>query len=417
MGAISAVVLLALILWGHDDHRASYDQSVYHLPTIQRFASELPRPNLSDYNSATTPGYHLILAIASRVGGFTARLTVLKLLGAVFTVGLICTTAYAVGMRRGISQAIVLTMPILCSLYVISSGVWLLPDNAAWWGVAGVMAIAMGRWRGWRTILCGGLLLLATVLMRQSHLWCAAPLWAAAAFAPDDADDTPRAKRVALMVLATAPAFAATLFFFWLWGGPTPPAVREVLRGGNPAAPALVLSLIGLITPFFFGYLWPSAGRCNVRVRAPATMVGAAVGVIVGAAPVTSYSMAAGRWSGLWNAVKHVPLWHDRSWLIIMLASAGGFALAMWAIALPRRIAIVFLIAWAAFIAAQSANAMAFQRYYEPMLLISLALGVAHLRDEDKGGRPMTFAWTGPLLLALFLALITAITLHKGTAV
>src|SRR4051794_39707330 len=74
MGGLTAAVLLALILWGHDDHRASYDQNVYHLPTIRQFASELPRPDFSNYLSATTPGYHLILAILSRAGAFTDRL-------------------------------------------------------------------------------------------------------------------------------------------------------------------------------------------------------------------------------------------------------------------------------------------------------------------------------------------------------
>src|SRR4051794_40758262 len=89
MGGVTAAILLILILWDHDDHRASYDQNVYHLRTIRQFASELPRPNFSNYWSATTPGYHLIVAAVAKVGGFVNNLMALKLLAAVFTVNLL----------------------------------------------------------------------------------------------------------------------------------------------------------------------------------------------------------------------------------------------------------------------------------------------------------------------------------------
>lgn len=410
MGGLAAAVLLSLILWGHDDHRASYDQNVYHLPTIRQFASELPRPNFSDYLSATTPGYHLIVAVISKVGGFTNELTALKLVAALFSVGLLGTIAHSIGRRVGAGEAVALTLPLLCSLYVISSGAWLLPDNAAWWGVAGVMILALGTWRGTPTFWLGGAVLLATVLTRQSNLWCAAPLCAAAAFATDDADNA-RARRVAGMILATIPAFAATLYFIWIWHGTAPPAVRNLLRGGNPAAPAAVMSLIGAMTPFFGGYLIPALLR-SPKLAHRALLIGAVLGFVVGVAPATSYDMEAGRWSGLWNAVKHFPVVANRSTLIILLSCAGGAALGAWAVALPRRAAWVFLIAWIAFIAAQAANGMAFQRYYEPMVLISLPLAVAHLPDNVRERRP-AIAWYGPALLTLLLAAVTVATLTK----
>jgi hypothetical protein len=418
MCVITAAALLLLILWGRDDHRATYDQTLYHLPTIRHFASQFPRPNLSNYLSATTPGYHLVVAAVARLGGWSDRLTALKVIGALFTVGLVGTTGWLIGGRVGFRQAVVLTLPLLCSLYVISSGVWLLPDNAGWWGVAGVMTVAMGGWRGPRTAWLGGALLLLTVLMRQSHLWAAAPLWAAAAVAPaGDEEEWGRSKRVAVMLLATLPSFAAVGYFFWLWGGPTPPSVRDVMTGGNAAAPAMVLAVIGVMTPFFLGYLLPARTR-SARKSVLAALVGGVLGLIIGVVPRTSYSIEARRFSGLWNFVNHAPVFGDRSLLIIVLSCAGGVALGLWSTALPPRKAAVFLIAWAAFVAAQAANAMAFQRYYEPMVLITLALAVAHLPKDDSENRPLLrIAPAGPILLAILLTLVTLVTLRRGSLV
>src|ERR1700733_9628964 len=46
----------------------NYDEAKYHLPAIQRFAAELPHPNLRTYSSATTPFYHLLFALLVRIG-------------------------------------------------------------------------------------------------------------------------------------------------------------------------------------------------------------------------------------------------------------------------------------------------------------------------------------------------------------
>jgi hypothetical protein len=305
---------------------------------------------------------------------------------------------------------------------VIDSGGWLLPDNIAWWGVAAVLIVALSPWRDSRTPLLGGLFLLAAVLTRQPNLWSAAPLWASAWFASERSAANPRVKRATWMAMATLPAIAATALFIWLWGGPTTPSTRDVLHGGNPAAPAAVLCLIGAMTPFFAAYLIPALRSAR---RSPGLVVlgGAVVGLVVGIFPHTSYDMASGRFSGFWNVVRHLPVVADRSPVVILLSTVGGAALAAWTAALPRRTGAVFLVAWLAFIAAQTANAMAYQRYYEPMVLIALPLAVAHLPrrhgggDGDRGDAPVRhafFACAGPLLLAAMLAAVTAFTVVRS---
>jgi hypothetical protein len=101
----------------------------------------------------------------------------------------------------------------------------------------------------------------------------------------------------------------------------------------------------------------------------------------------------------------------NRSPLVILLAAAGGAALGAWFAALPRRAAYIFLTASVAFTAAQAANGMAFQRYYEPFVLIASALGVAHLSRDVLAERP-AYASAGPIVLTLLLAGVTAATLR-----
>ena len=42
------------------------DQRKYHEPTILVFAEQWPRVDLVNYPSATSPGYHLVLAVVAR---------------------------------------------------------------------------------------------------------------------------------------------------------------------------------------------------------------------------------------------------------------------------------------------------------------------------------------------------------------
>ena len=46
------------------------DERVYHLPTIHRFAGQLPFPDLVHYNAAQTPLFHLLMAYLGKVIGY-----------------------------------------------------------------------------------------------------------------------------------------------------------------------------------------------------------------------------------------------------------------------------------------------------------------------------------------------------------
>lgn len=422
--AVFLIAAVPLIVTQHDRGRGRFDQVNYHEPAILRFAEQLPRPDVSDYLSATTPGYHLVLAVVARV--VSPSPVVLQLAGTLFTVGLLGLLTRWLTPRAGPGPAAAMGLGLTASIYVFSSGVFLLPDNAAWLGVLGMLLIALRPRVDRITLFGGGAVLLALVLTRQSHLWAAGLLWAAgwlgAEFRPKPGafgeirsllDDFPgRLRRMLPVMLATAPAFAAVGWFVYLWGGLTVPIYHDYMQGVNPATPAFILAQIAVIGVFHAGF-WFRPGWDLVR-RKPGLVLGVlAVGVLIAVLPETTYDPEAGRYSGLWNIAGKFPDigGHTNAFLLV-LAPAGAGILAAWMAGLDARSRWVMLAALAGFTAAVSSVHNAWQRYHEPMLLMSAALMSAMVvrREQHPTHRFTEFVrWSGPVVLALLLAGLTAV--------
>ncbi|HHN78425.1 MAG TPA: hypothetical protein ENK11_07120, partial [Phycisphaerales bacterium] len=360
---VGAFLLAAvpLIVTQHDRGRGRFDQVNYHEPAILRFAEQLPRPDVSDYLSATTPGYHLVLAVAARV--ISPSPVVLQLVGALFTVGLLGLLTRWLTPRAGAGPAAAMGLGLAASIYVFSSGVFLLPDNAAWLGVLGVLLIALRPRIDRITLFGGGAVLLALVLTRQSHLWAAGTLWAAgwlgAEFHPKPgvvgeirsllSDFPARLRRLLVVMLATLPAFAAVGWFVHLWGGLTVPIYHDYMQGVNPATPAFILAQIAVIGAFHAGF-WFRPGWELVR-RKPGLVLGVlAMGVLIAVLPATTYDPDAGRYSGLWNIAKKFPdIGGHTNVFLLVLAPAGAAILAAWLAGLDARSRWIMLAALAGF--------------------------------------------------------------------
>jgi hypothetical protein len=106
--------------------------------------------------------------------------------------------------------------------------------------------------------------------------------------------------------------------------------------------------------------------------------------------------------------VPHAPVIGERSVVIVMLATLGGAVLGWWCAALNRRDRWIFVTAWAAFIAAQTVNTTAWQRYYEPFVLMMLALAAVRVERARWSFIPAI----GPLLLAGVLGMVTVLSLR-----
>lgn len=446
-GGVAAAVFftlaLPLILSENLLGRGAFDQIHFHEPVVRSFAEQLARGwsalDVRDYRSATTPGYHLLLAMVARFVHPSPVL--LQAVGSLFTgalLGLLAGAAAArcaaVGKPRPALRGVVLALPAMASMYVFFPGVWLLPDNLGWLLALGVGVVSLRLSHGERDsrvllLALGGALLLALVLVRQSHLWAAAMLWSGAYLggsprreATEPARDepllehfAPRARAAAAAVAATVPAFVAVAAFSRVWGGLTPPSFRAQYGGGiNAATPAFILALLGVFSVFFAGFIAPAGVRL-VRSRPLIVLAAAVAGAALAAAPRTTFLYEA-RATGLWNVVKHAPVIGGHTSVVLLaLAPAGAVALCAWAAALRARDRWMFLGALAAFGAAQTAGPLCWQRYIEPFLLGLLALGAASIVDVP--GRAAAAArWWGPAALGAACALLTGVTLLRAEA-
>jgi len=426
----------ASVLWatGWMRGRAACDQVEYHLPAIRRFAAELPRPNLHDYPSATTPGYHLVLAAFARA--VSSDGLPLQIAASLFTVALLvifgkALAMMAAGRERNGWELTALALPFAASPYVFTSGVWLLPDNAGWLLVLAALWPLLAGWTTRRMLTWNAMVLVLLVLVRQSHLWAAAPMCAAAWLGLTPLRDESLAgaivrpfSRVSASIgaiVACVPAIAVVAAFAKEWHGLTPPSFQNQHEHGiNWSTFPFILSLIGAFSLFFAGWLWPGITKLWRESR-PLVIVAAAAGLVLAVLPETTF-LRQPRSSGLWNVVKvlddaglSIP-WGGHphtSPLILLLAPLGAVAMAGWIALADDKRRWVIASAIGAFVLAQAANANCWQRYHEPMLLMLFALIAAGFArpaaDPELARHPRLAAMrvAGPFVLTACLMLVT----------
>ncbi len=417
------VCVLVMVSWGvmlsgNLSGRGASDDLLYHWPAIEQFASELPSPDLSDYPSATTPGYHLLLAPLVKMGiGHTG----IQLIASVWTLGLFALLGWVIAARFG-KGAIILMLPMLASMYVLYPGIWLLPDNAGWLGVLAILLLALGPNPTWKTWALSGLILFGLVWIRQVHIWVAGVIWLGAWLGSSDQTPAParlfsaifeRTGRTFIALACTIPAFTALVWFMLMWGGLVPPTFHENHQGPNPATPGFILTQLAILSVFFAPMLWPmlkEAWKHQWAWIIFAAIVGGALGII----PESSYSYDAGRYSGWWNLIDKFPTVANRSPIIMLGSIAGSIALVVWITLTNRRDGWIWIGTLVAFTLAQSANHASWQRYHEPMLLMMIVLILARSSAIGQYTRRVLF---GSILLALMLGALTVSSMWSAKPV
>ena len=185
LGAFLAAAV-PLIFTGFEYPRVADHQNRFHIRTIRAFARQWPHLDFRDYDSATTPGYHVVLALVDRFVSDDVR--ALRAFGAVWTVGLLATLCWFLGRRHRLAAALALALPVLCSVYVFTSGAGRCRTTrrggACWWCCCWRCA---GGWTAARS--CSAARRSCAGLPAQIDLWVAAVLWVAAWLGPGPASD------------------------------------------------------------------------------------------------------------------------------------------------------------------------------------------------------------------------------------
>lgn len=399
---LSLTISAGLILSGRIPGRVAFDATVYHEPAARYFAQDWPHFDLYDYLSATTPGYHLLMAAVIRY--VSNDLIALRLTGAAITAVLAGLIAFACARRAPGTLALLLAAAFMLSPYVVQSGAWMLPDNLGWLGVAAILVLLFTERVSAPRLVGAGAVLALLVFVRQSHVWTAGVILAAAWMIPSPPGGVIRSlvfrwparlRWTALAAVCVLPSLGVLWWFWRLWHGLTPPRFATQHQDVNWATPAFVLSILGVISGAFLPWLWPAAVDSWRRARGW-LILALFTGFALARIPDTTFSIEHGRSSGLWNIVRALPVEGNSSVLIMALSVFGALSLVVWVRALPQRQGVVFLAALVAFTAAQTANHHCWQRYVEPLVLMLTCLaGASLIQHRGAWGR----AWLWPALL------------------
>jgi hypothetical protein len=349
------------------------DARVYQVPTIEHFRHSL---DFSDYPSAQTPLFHLVMAGWGKLVGFD--LWRLRLLEAVISYG--AALALMRLLRRATPladlPAFALTLAFALSPYFFGPSFTLLTDNLAILFALLALERIHAYWRdgslGAFALAC--LCACGAVLTRQSFVWVA--LVAAAFLVLREWRSPARlGAGAAMLALAMAPLAALAIE----WNGLVPPSADPRSCGLCTDKPgvgrdALTLRTVGFTVAVLGGYALVLLGPGLLR-RAREWAWAAAIGVgLLLISPLEYRPVGAepGDAGWLWKVSDHFPTVLGSSLLFWAAVPLGAFA----ALTLVRRAGWTALgsVYLAAFLVVALPVALVYQKYFDPFALLAVAL-------------------------------------------
>jgi hypothetical protein len=396
------------------------DAGTYQLPTIELFRERL---DFTDYPSAQTPLYHLVTAAWGKLVGF--ELWKLRLLNVAISYGAALALLRLLRRATSLGQlpAFALTLAFVLSPYFFGASFTLLTDNLAI--LFALLALerlhAFSRSGSTLALAPACLCIGAAVLTRQSFLW----LVAVAAFSLVRRRDLRQAVLGAvLLTLALVPVALLVVE----WDGLVPPSADPASCGLCTDRPGFgrdtftlrtvgfSLALLALYAALILG---PSALRWLRVLRSPGgrlarnamgSPAGRAVAAFVtGKAPrrlglgrLLGLAAASGVVLLLVSPLEYVPvvpgqpgdagyLWRVSDWLPALL----GSSLLFWALVPLGAMAAAVLVwraGWAAlpsiylaaFLLAALPVALVYQKYFDPFMLLAVALFARPMDFRDR---------------------------------
>lgn len=397
-------IMIPFFWFDFNGGRAYADQVKFHYPTIKHFESTF---NFDNYPSATTPGYHLILATVGRY--ISDHVMLLRIVNSLFTTALFLMIGSMLEGKFSFLHLVLLIMPAMTSIYMIPSGLWLVPDNLAWLTVLlGLLAVSQSGKNGFSNK--DSLVFATSVLIRQNNVWLAGPhLYKSLTLSCERG--TVKVSEFVMRSLTVVPSFLFLGYFFYRWNGPVPPMMANKHMDLNPAAPCFFFALFFVYSLFYFPLLTHLIikrfhGR---RVHLKNITLFLATCFLLSLIPRTDFNIVEGRSSGLWNVVKHFPSIHHRSLLIMIAAPLGAVSCWIWIYFVEGAMKSSLITSIICFAVMQISSHYAFERYYAGFIFILLFIFIKFIpginsRESTRAG------FVGVLLFAL----LNSFVLYRG---
>ena len=370
------------------------DERLFHHPTITSFANDLPFPDLSDYASATTPLYHILMSPISWVTNnnlLVLRSVNLCLSGIALWLAIRALASWGQPMAAAVGGLCIGMSP-----YFVGPGVRLSTDNAALLSVFALLYATHPRSKSgpWVAMACAT----AAVWTRQIHLWVLAPMVLAGL--------TRQRNHLSWLLVSLLP-IAALAPLVGTWGALTPPQFATGHQGGiNIDVLVMALGILGMYSLAFAPWLIRGLRRPQAKLWVPGIT---ALTLALLAQNPMPWADDPNRWGGaLWSASRTVPALLDVPATFWFTVPLGGLTLLAFATHPDKDHGRFLSLVAVAFIGANMLSARAYQKYYDPMFLFMLA---AYIQGQSEFSRPWIgrAAWVGPCSLALGLGGVSMI--------
>jgi len=367
------------------------DETVYHYPTIVRFAHQWPNIDLVHYPAAQTPLFHILMATLSKVVGL--EIWRLRLFSVLISYLAALMLLHLLRRRRGLElpAALVLTLLVVLSPYVFGDSFLLLTDNMAL-GLIFVAIDQLERFRERPRLLpfaFAALAACAAVLTRQSTVFVFVIAFGYLVLASPRLRWWPRLEALGLLGLAAVPMGLLAL----AWGGLVPIGadssscglcgtgagrVDQAGAGVFVRSVGFTLAAAGVYGAVLLGpalvLRWRRGQLGTAELRAARPVLAGAVALaalLLLAGPLRSHVGDAG-W--LWRVADHSPELLGSSLLFWLLTPIGAVVLALRWRAAPRDwLAPLFL---GAFLLVALTTRLGYQKYYDPYALLALVFTI-----------------------------------------
>jgi hypothetical protein len=393
LALIFLVLVVPLALKSEIDIYDARDEESFHYPTIRDFWDDFPSIDLANYRSATTPLYHIILALGARVMGL--NVIPLRLFSALFSLGCLLVFYTYLSKRGDRLKAFFFTALLLFSPYFIGPAIRLSTDNAGL--LLALLAIYAMEFSAptTRNFVLTNVLILAAVWVRQIYVWL---LGAYVLFNLRRTEFALEGKTLIRLIWPTLIPIVGLAYFVFLWKGLTPPPFAGHFSYGlNWDVPVFLVSLVGFYGLFFSPWLLQLYRRKPGLLPFIVLMIFAAGYLLLH--PVSNeYPLVDGsifyRGGALWLIASRLPNFIGSALLFWVLFPLGLAFLYLMARYLASRREHLIMICFALWLTANITNKDTYQKYYEPLLFFFM--GYVLVTIETKGEK---YAWIGPMLL------------------
>lgn len=365
-------------------HYLTYDEGKFHYPTIVQFAKEFPFFNLYDYNSATTPLYHVFMALLQKV--FNGDLLLLRWVNVIISFVAVATLYSILVNRLSVQRnlSLLLSFIFLSAPYFFGASFVMQPGNAA------VLLLLLTinsylkfkndyqfRHFAWATFF-----MMLCLLCRQTYLYLCMAIGLDLFL--HFKNKTQLFKYWLMMLLALLPLAALIVS----WKGLTPPSFSSAhTESGFINIKTLEFALV--ILGLYFVFLLPQSFYQPLAAKKMLLFLTITVASVLLLLLVPLHGKDNEISGNIPRLAARLPLLQNTSVLYFLLMPAG--AIALYLIVLKKKLHFFVLLLLCFFIC-NLPSKIIFQRYFDTAILLVLIFANAPCNVQSKWNVLMKYA-------------------------